>query len=85
MEIATVAAVMEAAVDIRSQIPFSIIHGVPLFGPRGDPPFGADMIRHATIFGGRVILGIAIAKSFRKDLIPDGMLGPVEGGSGIGG
>jgi len=79
LKIAPVAPVVQAAVDVRSQIAFPTLHGVPFFRPRRDPPFGSDMIRYPTIFGGRVVLGISVAEPLRKDLVPDGLLCPVRG------
>jgi len=77
LKIAAVAAVVHATIKIGSEIPFPLVHRVPLLGPSGGPPFGSDLIRHPGVFRGGVVLRIPVAEALREDLIPDRLLRPI--------
>ena len=77
LEIPAVPAVGVGSVDITGQIPLPVRQGVPLLGPGDHAPSGTDLVRNPAVVSRGVVLWVSVMKSFRENLVPDRLLGPV--------
>ena len=76
LKIASVAAGAVGGIDVGTDLLFPIFKSVPIFGPRHNFPFRFGFVGNARVFGGGIILWVAVTEPLGKDLVPDRFLGP---------